>query len=379
MPATSRSRRIAFCITELDPGGAEEALLQIVLRLDRRQWDPRVYSLSGDGVLADRLTSAGIEVRQLKARSRWDLMTIGRLTRLLQDFRPEVLQTFLFHANVAGSVAAGLARVPVMVTGARVVEPNARWRMHLETRTHRLQSHRACVSESVATAFRQIGFPAEKLSVISNGVEFERFADATPADLTRFGVPASARAILSVGRLHPQKGVDLLVEAVAAVFSEIPDVHLLIAGEGPQREQLRKRIGELSTGERIHLLGRQEDIAGLMRSSAAFVLASRWEGMPNVMLEAMAAGLPIVATRVEGVPELIEHEISGLIIRPGAVAALKDAMLRLLSDGDLAAALGRAAQNRVQTSFSWGRAAQQYCELWERLLCEAGRDAAGSQ
>jgi glycosyltransferase involved in cell wall biosynthesis len=362
------ARRIAIGITELDPGGAERALVQIVTRLDRQQWTPRVYCLAGRGKLADGLKAAGIEVECLNARSKWDVRVVGRLAANLRQFRPALLQTFLFHANIAGRLAARRAGVPVVVSGVRVSEHDARWRMRMDRWTNRLVTHNVCVSTAIAERYRGLGIPDRKLSVIPNGVEVAAFESAAPADLSEFGIPAGSRILLAIGRLHPQKGFDQLIDAVGPILKDHPDVHLLIVGEGPQRPLLEQKIAASDQHTRMHLTGRRDDIAGLLRACSLFVLSSRWEGMPNVLLEALAAGVPVVATDVEGVRDIVEDAVSGVIVPRESTFELRTAVTRLLADPPLASKLAAAGQRRVRSDFTWERVTEQYTQLWSRLL-----------
>jgi glycosyltransferase involved in cell wall biosynthesis len=362
------SRRVAFCITELDAGGAERALVQIVTRLDRQHWTPQVYCLAGPGELVAVLESAGITVECLNARSKWDVGVVGRLATSLRQFGPDVLQTFLFHANMIGRLAARRARVPVVVSGVRVSEHDARWRMRLDCWTNRLVRHNVCVSTAVAEAYHQLGIPDTKLSVIPNGVVVAAFESAAPADLSVFGIPAGARVLLAIGRLHPQKGFDLLIDAADPILEGHPDVHLLIVGDGPQRLVLERMAATSEHAGRIHLLRRQSNIPGLLRACTLFVLSSRWEGMPNVLLEALAAGAAVVATDVEGVRDVVEDGVSGAIVQRESAHELSNGIACLLSDPESSARLAAAGQEHVRSEFTWGRAVEQYTRLWSRLI-----------
>jgi len=375
---TDEPRRIAFCITELDPGGAERALLQIASRLDRNKWEPLVISLSGPGKITGLLEAQDITVRCLNARSRWDIGVLSRLRAQLREFRPDVLQTFLFHANIAGRVAARRLGIPVVVSGVRVVETDARWRMQVDRMTNRLVTHNVCVSKSVEDQYRQLGVSADRLSVIPNGVDLQRFEAATPADLAQFDVPTGARTVLTIGRLHRQKGIDALIQAMRDVMSEAADIHLLIAGEGAERDKLQQLAAEAGYGARIHFVGWSDDVPSLLHASDLFVLASRWEGMPNVLLEAMAARRPVVATDVEGVRECVEDGRSGVIVPPDDAAALSTAIAGLLADPERATSLAAAAQAQVRQHFTWQATTDQYVALWYRLLASnANRVDAG--
>ena len=290
---------------------------------------------------------------------------------LCGEFQPKLLQTFMFHGNLIGRVAAWRARVPHVVAGVRVVEPDMRWRMRLDRWTHRLVDHTVCVSRAVADAYQKLGYRDDQLTVVPNGVDFNRFANAEPADLTRFGIPKNARTIISVGRLHPQKGFDELIDALFALIvgSEFDEpVHLLIVGEGPQRQRLESQIEQHGLVDCVHLIGRQSNVAELLKAADLFVLSSRWEGMPNVLLEAMAAGLPCVATKVEGVAELVTHEKTGLCVDPDGMGQLTGAIERLLTNTTFAAELAAAGQARVRDDFGWEQTIRGFEAVWEQAL-----------
>ncbi|HUG90901.1 MAG TPA: glycosyltransferase [Planctomycetaceae bacterium] len=371
MESASQSVRIAFCITDLDPGGAEQALVQIVTRLDRRHWEPAVYCLAPPGALVEPLRAAGVPVTCLGARSAWNVAVLPRLARELRRFRPRLVQTFLYHANISGRIAGAMARVPRVVSGIRVAERRGRRRLWIDRWTSALVDRHVCVSRGVADySINTGGLAAEKVAVIPNGVDVERFASARAADLTQFGIPPDCRVLLFVGRLDPQKAPEVLIDAAAAagVLPAHRDVHLLLVGDGPERERIVERIRACPISDRVHLAGQRDDVAELLQASFALVLPSRWEGLPNAVLEAMAAGRPVVATAVEGTTELVARQSTGLLVEPGSVKDLAETLGWLLDHPDEAHRMGLNAQGVVRQSFTWERCAQDYERLYERLL-----------
>lgn len=366
-------RRISFLITELDHGGAERALVRIVTGLDRSLWEPLVISLSDRGPLTEPLESAGIPVTAIGAgrvRSPGGLWraTVG-LTRCLKEQQPAVLQTFLFHANIAGRLAARRAGVPVVVSGIRVAEKRGRWRLTLDRLTDRFVSRHVCVSQPVADfSIQESGLPPSKVVVIPNGVDVERFAAAEPADLSQFGINPDARTILSVGRLDNQKNPLGLLRSFAAIAEAHPRAHLLYVGHGPDEQSLRAGIADAKLASRVHIAGWQADVPGIMKACDLFVLASKWEGMPNVLLEAGAAGIPIVSTRVEGAEEIITSSESGVLVGISQKGELAAAMIDSLGDSQAAAQRAGRLQHEILKRFTWELVVQSYSTLYESLV-----------
>lgn len=356
---------VAFCITELDPGGAERALYEIVTRLDPSDWTVKVFCLGPETELAVKLRDRGIETVCLGARRASDLGVLFRLIRELKAFRPAVLQTFLFHANILGRLAGWWAGVPVILSGLRVAEKEKRWHLWLDRWTNGLVKCNVCVSEGVRQFAHQVGgLRADKLCVIPNGVDAERFASAIPADLRPFGIPTNAWTLVTVGRLTPQKGQDDLIQAVAPLMSDHADLHLLVIGEGPERARLTQLASDLGIRDRVHLPGWQADVPGILKSSQIFVLPSRWEGMPNALLEAMASGLPCIATNVEGVGELWDSGEPEKLVTPGDVTALRIAVKK---------AYTQRSTNQKESTYrnafkrhTWISITQSYADLFTR-------------
>ncbi len=373
-PAPPRARPIAFCITDLDPGGAERALVQIVLRLDRAVWQPHVYCLSRRGSLVDDLEQAGVPVMCL-AITRWNLPAV--MLKLYTEFRrirPVVLQTFLFHANMLGRLAGTLARVPHIVSGIRVADRRGLWRLRADRWTEWMVDRHVCVSQAVADYSIQIGkLNPHKVQVISNGVNVRRFSEAKPADLSPFGIPTNAKTLICVARLDPQKGLLDLLDAMLTLWPTNPDIHLLVVGEGPQRAELETRLA-VPAYARAHLAGWRSDVPSLLKACQGLVLSSWWEGMPNVILEAMAAGLPVIATRVEGVPELVQPGVTGWLVPARSPDALAAAIMAWSASSQQAMEFGKKSQQIIKRDFTLEAASYAYDHLYKELA--SGLEAA---
>lgn len=360
---------IAFCITGLQPGGAERALVQIVKRLNREKWDPVVYSLTGTGPLADELRLAEIPVEILQAQAVWDARIIWRLAKKFKAQKPVLLQTFLFHANLAGRLAACLSGVQHVVSGIRVSEKRKNGHLLLDRWTNGLVDLNICVSQSVADfSIKQGKLSKSKVVIIPNGVEFELFDSAEALDLNLWGIPADAKVILSVGRLDPQKAPADLLTAFIRIADQVPNYHLLFVGDGNMKVELQQQSEQHSLADRVHFAGWQSQIPQLMKAADCLVLSSLWEGMPNVVLEAMASGLPVISTNVDGVSELIENGRQGVLVAPGDVAAIQQALLDFSVNSSKFHKMAENAQNTVKKEFTWDSIALKYDQIYEQIL-----------
>ncbi|HUT34748.1 MAG TPA: glycosyltransferase [Planctomycetota bacterium] len=358
--------RILYVITELDVGGAEKALVALATRLNRAAYEPQVACLSGRGPLGADLRERGIPVHFLGARGWWDVRALWRLRRLARQ--ADIVHSFLYHANMAARLAAVGTRVAAVVSSARVAERSRPGRRRLECLTHRLVDAEVCVSNGVRDFFAAGGFPTRKLVVIPNGVDAARFAGRDPAFKARLGIRPDAPLVTTIGRLHEQKGMGAFVRAAASVRHSRPDCHFLIVGAGPLEAALRAAAKGLHLEGGLTFLGHCDDVPAVLRATDVFVLASLWEGMPNVVLEAMAAGLPVVATRVEGTVDLIEHNETGLLVMPRDVPGLVSAIQRVLDEPALAQRLGAAARERVRTHFPLDAMVRRHEALYADLL-----------
>jgi glycosyltransferase involved in cell wall biosynthesis len=359
---------VAFGITGLDVGGAEKAMVGLATRLDRSRWSPSVVCLQPEGPLAEPLRSVGIPVRSLNIR-RW--MNLGRAWRHwrrdLVERRPAILQTFLFHANVLGRFVGRHARTPVVVSGIRVAERRTKGHVLADRLTHRLSDAQVCVSRAVAAfQIQEAGISRSRTVVIPNGIELPSH-DLAPADWSDLGLPLAPVKLAFVGRLEPQKGLADLFDAMSRLPKETkPSVAVI--GSGPDREWLEDEARRLGLAEHVRFLGWRPNPMEWMAAADALVVPSRWEGMPNVVLEAMAVGKPVVAADVEGIAELVEDGRTGWVATPKNPASIADAVVRCLADRRRWKDMGESARRKAVEEFSFERVVGGYERLWLDLL-----------
>jgi starch synthase (maltosyl-transferring) len=379
MSTSTRSlrSRIAFVITELNVGGAERCLANLAIGLDRERFEPIVYSLDsrplGDQAsLVLRLEEASIPVRFVGVSSSWQVLSaIRRLRRLLAEQQPAIVQTFLFHANIVGTLAGAGQKVrPRVVSGIRVADPSG-WRQRLERWASRRADKIVCVSQSVAEFCSSQGrFPRGKIAVIPNGIDLDQYPATSPADLTQFGVPADRQVIVFVGRLHAQKGVDWMLQVAPQMLKQVPSLDLLLVGDGPERTALRDLAASLGIADRVHFVRWRRDVPEILAASILLVLPSRWEGMPNVVLEAMATGLPVVSTRAAGVEELLGPLSDGQTVAVGDAEGFVRAVIELAENSSRAQEIGRLNRQRARERFSLDAMVAAYERLYESLLAD---------
>lgn len=367
---------IAFGITDLDVGGAERTLVELVTRLDPARWSVEVVCLQPAGVLAEELRTRGIAVHSLNLRSPKDLpRALWQWRQRLRQQKPLVLQTFLYHANILGRLAGKAAGVSHIVSGIRVAERRSQARLWIDRWTQSAVCCHVCVSEGVRLFSIDAGLDPNKCIVIPNGVNVERIEQAEPVAEGRLeNVLGQSRngsvVLLFVGRLDPQKGLLDLLQAVhrlrdrPSVFEKL---HLILIGDGPQKPAIEETITRMELHQHVHLAGWQPDVASWLHVADGLVLPSHWEGMPNAILEAMAAGLPVIGTNIEGSRELVSHGKTGWLVEPGRPDALADVIVQFVTQVEQRKQFGQTAR-QVAQSFSYENMVKRYEDLYLRVL-----------
>ncbi len=367
-------RSVALCITDLDIGGAEQALTELAVRLDRSRFLPVVYCLSArpeseEASCVARLEQAGVEVHFLGGRGKFHLPRIlRRLTALFVLQKPHLVQSFLFHANLVSRMAARMTSIRPVVSGIRVAERERRWHLILDRLTTQWVDRYVCVSQSVADfSVKEGRLPPDKMAVIPNGIDVTAYPSAHPADLRPLGIAQDRKVVTYVGRLEAQKGLHWLLDSAPEWLGRTKDCDLLLVGKGPERAKLEWMVESSGLTSRVRFAGWRADVPQILAASSLLVLPSRWEGMPNVVLQAMASRLPVVATDVEGVRELLGPNTDAQTVRYGDTPALAKRIARLLWDSRQADELGQRNRGRAEKTFTLERMVSAYQDLWESI------------
>ncbi|HUT59153.1 MAG TPA: glycosyltransferase [Phycisphaerae bacterium] len=349
--------RVLHIIGQIAVGGAEIQLLGLCRRIDKGRFPMAVcyYDPNPDNMV-EEFAASGVELHYVDKPnlSAWGL--IGQLRGVIRSFEPDVIHTWQYSPNFWGRLAAwtcGCKRLVAAERTSRVLRSRA---MRCLEKLVGRRTIWLVNSHAVADAVRQVvRVPTERIRVIHNAVELpprDRSADRAEVR-SELGLLADQPIVLSVGRLTEAKNYPMLFRAARIVLSRRPDVRFLIAGQGEDEGKLRALHEQLGLGEFVRLLGLRRDVPRLLSAADAFCLSSLWEGFPNCLLEAMAAGLPVVSAAFPGVEEFFLPDRTGLMVNVDDHESLAAAILRLLDDRDLASGCGRAAQEWVQGRFSW--------------------------
>ena len=366
-------------LTNFRIGGTERQVANLAKGLDSSQFDLHLACLCHIGELLGELETLGVPRPEFRIGRLYSPRTLWQGIRLAYYVRKNLIQivhSYGFYPNVFTIPVARLAGASIVVASIRdtgdLLTP-------MQTQLQKLVCRFAdCVlvnADAIRESLIEQGYDPSKIVVIRNGIALSNFARKERNGVLRreLGFPSSARLVTVFSRLNPMKGVEYFLDAAMVLASRFPDVCFLVAGDGGSKIELEERARRLGLGQRIVFAGFRCDVRDLLSEAALSVLPSLSEGTSNTLLESMAAGIPVIATRVGGNPEVIEDGISGLLVPPRDSAALAAAMIRLLEDEDLALRLGHAGMLRVSELFSLSGSVHKTENLYQRLVQVKGR------
>jgi glycosyltransferase involved in cell wall biosynthesis len=368
--------KLLYLITDLSLGGAQKVLTYIIEHLDRNWFRPLVACLyGGDSPIGDDLRNMGIPVYDLKMNKKWRLDSLWRLYKLLHTKDITILHSSLFHANMAARLVGTLAHTPIIITWRQNINIGSNFRDFTNKLTSSLDDHVVAVSENTRLIELQAsGVPPNKVSVVHNCIDVARYELTKSLDrnIIRAGldIPKDAFLLGVVGRLHPQKGLFFLLDALLKIKNSIEQVELLIIGEGALRYDLEAHADSIGVSGITKFTGPRTDIPEILRALDVFVLPSLWEGLPLALLEAMASGLPVIATDVGGIPEVVINRETGLLIQPSNSQAIADAVLLLFNDRNLRIRLANAGSAFVYAQFSAQTLVKEMETVYKHLLAQ---------
>ena len=370
-----QSRRripIAIFFSSFESGGTERQMSELLRRLDDR-FEPHAVCLQQTGGCLPLVTERAASIVEFPTRGfhrphTWRQM--NAFARWCRTTGIAIVQTCDFYANVFGLPAAALARVPVRIGSRRELNPDKSLsKIALQRASYAAADRIVANSSAAARRLREEGVPAAKIRVIPNGIAIERFSATADA--------GGRRRIITVANLRREKAHEVLIDAAAPLLASHPGLEFVIVGDGPRKEELAASVRDRGLATSFSFLGHRDDVPALLASADLFVLPSRSEASPNGVIEAMAAGLPVVASATGGLLEIIEHGKTGLLVAPDDVPGFVGAIDRLLKGPELSKQIGRAARASIASRYSFDRMVQAFEDLYVSELVR--RSARGSQ
>ncbi|MCZ6538907.1 MAG: glycosyltransferase [Chloroflexi bacterium] len=367
----TRQIKVLHLITSLEVGGAQHGLLLGLPRFNPDRYEHIVCSLMDRMQMAAQFRQAGIEVRTLGLKRKTDLAVAFRLRALLKQLRPDILHTYLLHSNVLGRIVGRLVGVPAIISSERTIGQASRWGRLATRLTNPLTDAVEANSETVARSIeRDLGVSPDKIEVVRSGVDLDAY-DGSPRRTeirSELQLTDDQHLVLYVGRLRSVKGVEYGIRAFALASAQHPNMHLAIAGEGEQLGDLQDLAKELGINEKTTFLGVRNDLPDLLSAADSVLMPSLTEGFPRIAIEAMAAGKPVIATRVGGTPEAIVDGETGILVPATDIDAMASALAKLVGDSTLQSRLGTAGRQRARQNYSVDNYVARLDGLYRQLL-----------
>ena len=373
-PIDHQPLRVALIIPTLDRGGAEKQLCLLAAGLKDHGIEPHVVLLTRDGPLRTQLESAGVPITLIGKRYRTDPTAYFRLRRWLKEWRGDVIHSWLFAANAYARHAALGVGIPVILGSERCVDlwkTSAHFAIdrYLANRTAGLTTN----SIGVRDFYTNHGIAAEKFFVIANGI-LPRSANNISRDeaLQRLGVDPSRKLVLAVGRLWPQKRYRDLIWAAELLATAREDTTLVIIGDGPQSAELLRHRDSVSKAIHVRFAGHREDVAELLPHADLFWNGSEYEGQSNSLIEAMQAGVCVVASDIPGNRDLIENNVTGRLVATGDRADFARVSHLLIDHPEERIRLASAGQQKIAEQFTVQRMVAEHARLYQQLFAAQG-------
>jgi len=376
-PIAGRPVRVAFVVHVMQVAGAEVLVTETIRRLETAI-EPVVLCLDAIGPLGEELQRAGVPVIALGRKSGLDWATAGAIARQVRERDLDVVHahqyTPFFYGGLGAWWAGRQTKVIFTEHGRHypdVVSPKRRLANRLVLR--RLADRVTAVCEFSARALAvNDGFEAESVEVIENGIDVERYDAVADRRALReqLNLDATRRYIACIARFHPVKDHHMLIEAFARVARDLPDVDLLLVGDGPLRPDLQAQVAAIDLQSRVRFMGVRSDVPEILKAVDVFALTSVSEAASITLLEAMATGLPVVVTNVGGNPEIVRAGIDGELVPRGDAAEMGDALRKVLTHSTLARSMGLNGAQQVRERYRLDRTIERYARIYKDLQAE---------
>jgi glycosyltransferase involved in cell wall biosynthesis len=353
---------VAVFLTRFEPGGTERQMIELIRRLDPSRFLVHAVCLHREGAWLPRVAERAASIVEFPISGFAKAATAARLVAFARWCRREriaVVHTCDLYTNVLGLPGAALAGVPVRIGSRRELNPDkTAGQIRLQRQAYRCATKVVANSSAARRMLEAEGLATTSIAVIPNGVDAPAVARAGA------GEDRGRRSVITVANLRTEKNHETLIEAAALLAPAFPDLEFSIVGDGPRRAALERLVRDQGLQQRVRFLGHREDVPALLAAADAFVLPSLSEAFPNSAIEAMAAGLPVVASATGGLLDLIEHGRTGLLFDPGDAGALANTLQGVLADSAGAIRIGSAARDHVTARYSFDRMVRAFEDLY---------------
>jgi len=364
---------ILYVITSTNVGGTERALFELIKRLDRGRFNIHVCSLKKEGGFADRIKHAADGFYSLNLSESGGVtalfsfpVALFSLMRLIRQIKPDIIHSFLFRANILARLAGNAAKVKNIISSVRVIEEGH----PLKHLADRLTASQVKLYTAVSEAARDftlktLKLPPDKIITIQNGIDMDLVQSITPGEFKADGYKIN---ICLVGRLDRQKGHAILLRALKLLVSEHQNLQIYFFGQGPEKKVLKEMVQKERLNAYVLFMAPVENIYPCILQMDMIVIPSLWEGLPNILLEAMALERPVIAAKIGGIMEVVDNEKEALLFDPGNEKQLAEAIRRLIHDPPLAKQIAAQAKARVARDFTMNSCVQKTEALYDALL-----------
>lgn len=366
--------KVIHLVEDLRVGGLEKVLATIVLNLDKRKYDVEVWCLVRGGEIADELVRKGVQLKILELYGYYNPLNIIKLARLIKKSKIDILHTHAYFAGTFGRLASIITKTPVVIAHIHTTSFKFGKRSIFIDRFLAHYTHKIiCISQAVKKSVVKIEkIDEKKICVIYNASNIDNkpcSLGEVESELIKWDISENDTVAITVASLVAHKGHTVLFKAVRSVLNEYADFKLLVMGTGPLRNKLENDVNELNISNKVVFTGLRGDVAVLLKASDIFILAStEREGLSVALIEAMATGLPVIASNLGGIPEVVKEEVNGILVPPKDVEKLACAIKRLVSDKRLRDEMGRQGQKVYKEKFTVRKMIQSLDGLYDELL-----------